>query len=648
MTNKLDRRRFLQWSGITGLAALTARRVQAAEKSERPNILWISTEDIGLHLGCYGDPHAITPTLDALAAQGVRYTNAFTTAGVCAPNRSGIITGVHSTTLGTHHMRSGGEGVRVSHKPELPEQITCFPELLRRAGYYCTNNSKEDYQFPAPKSVWDESSDKAHWRNRADKDQPFFAVFNFKGTHEGSVNRSGQRHERLVRKLTNDQRQDPADMEPPPYHPDTPAVRKEWAEYYELITGLDYWVADILAQLEKDGLAENTIIFFWSDHGQGMPRCKRWIYDSGVHVPLIVYAPEQWRTPDMPEPGTVTDRLVSSLDLGPTVLRLAGIAPPDFMQGKAFLGEGAPPPREYVYAARDRMDERYDTIRMVRGKRFKYIRNYRPFLPYDQYMNSAEKSVTKQELHRLAAEGTLPPGCDWVVQDEKPVEELYDTEADPHEIHNLANDPAHADTLAHMRRVHEQWILETNDLGLIPEPELLNLAERYGSRYVILDEMAKEDPGFQQKLLDAACAAGRRRDDDLPLLHEALGSPYAAIRWWGVTGLAYMDKLAEKDKKALVNALDDDAAVVRVAAAEGALKQDLAEDHALDLLIKELKSDAEWVRLHAATALDHLDEKARPAVPALREALEDKENKYVVRVANRALNQLLGTDNTVR
>ncbi|MFP4500718.1 MAG: sulfatase-like hydrolase/transferase [Candidatus Hydrogenedentota bacterium] len=648
MSNKIDRRRFLQWSGITGLAALTARGVQAAEKGAQPNILWISTEDIGPHLGCYGDPHAITPTLDALAASGVRYTNAFTTAGVCAPNRSGIITGVYSTTLGTHHMRSGGEGVRVSHKPELPEEITCFPELLRRAGYYCTNNSKEDYQFPPPKTVWDESSAKAHWRNRPDKDQPFFAVFNFKGTHEGSVNRSGQRHEQLVRKLTSDQRQDPADMEPPPYHPDTPAVRKEWAEYYELITGLDYWVADILAQLEEDGLAQDTIVFFWADHGQGMPRCKRWIYDSGTHMPLIVHAPERWRPADMAEPGSTTERLVSSLDLGPTVLRLAGIARPDFMQGKAFLGEDTPTPRDYVFASRDRMDERYDTIRMVRDKRFKYIRNYRPFLPYDQYMNSAEKSVTKQELHRLAAEDALPPGCDWLVQDEKPVEELYDTGADPHEIHNLADDPDHADTLAHMRRVHEQWILETNDLGLIPEPELLDLAERFGSRYVIFDEMAKEDPAFQQRLHEAACAAGRRSKADVPHLHEALDSPHAAIRWWGATGLAYMDKLAEKDKKALVNALDDSAAVVRVAAAEGAVKHGLTEDHALDLLIAELKSDAEWVRLHAATALDHVGEKARPAIPALREALEDKENKYVVRVANHALNQLLGTDNTVR
>ncbi|MCP4639616.1 MAG: sulfatase-like hydrolase/transferase, partial [bacterium] len=229
-------------------------------RTEQPNVLWLSCEDIGPHLGCYGDPLAHTPTLDQMAREGVRYANAYTTAGVCAPNRSSIITGVHATTLGTHHMRSGGEGVLHSVKPSLPEGIRCFPAYLREAGYYCTNNAKQDYQVPTPPDTWDESSKKAHWRDRPDPETPFFAVFNYTGSHEGSIRLSAKQHAERTKRLTDTQRQNPDDMTPPPFHPNTEIVRREWAELYELITAMDYWLADMLEQLEEDGLADNTIV----------------------------------------------------------------------------------------------------------------------------------------------------------------------------------------------------------------------------------------------------------------------------------------------------------------------------------------------------------------------------------------------------
>ncbi|MFG0332746.1 MAG: sulfatase-like hydrolase/transferase, partial [Maioricimonas sp. JB049] len=249
------------------LCALFCWSASSLRAAERPNILWLSCEDISPHIGCYGDPHAVTPNVDRLAREGVRYSHAFTTAGVCAPCRSGIITGMYQTTLGTHHMRCTAK---------LPDQIRPFPTYLRQAGYYCTNNSKQDYQFRTPPGTWDESSRRAHWRNRPDASQPFFSVFNFTGCHESGI-ASESKYRDVTEVLDPDQRQDPAALELPPYYPDTPVVREDWKRNYELITAMDDWAGQLIAQLKEDGLFENTIIMFWSDHGVGLPRAKRWV-----------------------------------------------------------------------------------------------------------------------------------------------------------------------------------------------------------------------------------------------------------------------------------------------------------------------------------------------------------------------------------
>ncbi len=646
----ISRRDFLKVTGAMFLTSVftPARVLTGAQETPRPNILWLSCEDIGPQLGCYGDANARTPTLDQLAAGGIRYDHAFTVSGVCAPNRSSVITGMYASSLGTHHMRSGGEGTEHSVKPAIPAQVKCFSEYLRNAGYYCTNNSKEDYNFEPPESAWDESSGNAHWRNRPVPDQPFFAVFNYTGTHEGSVHMERAEHEERVRPLSPDQRQDPRKLELPPYYPDTPTFRRMWADYYELITRMDYWVNDLLSQLEEDGLAEETIVFFWSDHGVGLPRAKRWLYDSGTHIPLIVHLPQQFRTGEQGRPGTVEDRLVSSMDFGPTVLNLAGIRTPAHMHGQPFLGPDLPPEREYVFGARDRMDERYDIIRMVRDRRYKYLRNYEPFKPYHQYMNTPEQGAEMQELHRLADQEKLPPAAWWFTREEKPVEELYDCQTDPHEIQNLADDPQYREILVRMRAVHDQWMIETKDLGLIPEPELVAIEKEYGTRYAFFRQLDRDNNQLLQALHAVASLAGKPEIADLPALLEALDHPEPSFRYWGLMGIGNLGMQAESALEKVYHGLSDRSPVVRVSAARALYEIGREGQEALPVLIDALHSPHEWVRLQAVTVLDSIGEQARPAIPALTEALNDTYNKYVVRVANRALNQLLGTDNQVR
>lgn len=620
---------------------LTASAVFAAD---RPNILWLSTEDISAHFGCYGDPHAITPHIDKLAAEGTLYSRAYTTAGVCAPSRSAIITGVFQSSIGSQHMRS---------QVRLPGDMELFPTYLREAGYYTTNNAKTDYQLvkgmPVEERAWNDSSPSAHWRYRTDDDQPFFAVFNFSGTHESRI--AGEdRYREVTADLTPDQRQNPDTLTTlPPYYPDTPTNRENWKRNYELITAMDAWAADLIQQLKDDGLYDNTIIFFWSDHGIGLPRAKRWLYESGTRIPLIIRAPTHLELGGLRDPGSVDGQLVSAIDFAPTLLNIAGLGQPDYLQGRAFLGEGLSPVREYVYGARDRMDERYDIIRTVRDERFRYVRNYEPLKPYYQFMNSAEKGLTMAEMRRLHEAGQLDP----VVERYfglKPPEELYDLTTDPHEIHNLADDPAFASVLERMRAAHLAWVKDTRDTGLLPEPVLVTEEKRLGNRYEILRK--HPDPTFPDELANIANLASVG-PQAVPELTAALEHNEAAIRYWGATGLGNVGSpAAASARDALHEAIKDESPVVRVAAARALCA--LGEpDDALPVLTEVLANGAQWERLHAAIVLDEIDEMARPAIAEMHEAWIPREEleqqgKYVVRVINRALNQLEGTARTVR
>lgn len=610
-----------------------------ASAADRPNILWLSCEDISAHFGCYGDSQAVTPHIDRLSAEGVRYSRAFTTAGVCAPCRSGIITGLYQTTLGTHHMRCTAT---------LPKEIKPFPVYLREAGYYCTNNSKQDYQFRTPSGTWDSSSGSAHWRGRKDKSQPFFAVFNFTGCHESGIASKGK-YLSVTKKLTPAQRRDPQKLALPPYYADTPVVREDWKRNYELITAMDAWAGGLIAQLKEDGIYDDTIIFFWSDHGVGLPRAKRWLYNSGTHIPLVVRVPKKFRTQGQGTAGTVTDELVSSIDFGPTVLRLAGVDIPTHVQGRAFLGDDLTKPRDFVYGGRDRMDERYDIIRMARDKQYLYIRNYEPLKTYYQYMNTPEKGATMTELRRLHVADKLPPDAERYFAATKPVEELYDYAADPHNINNLAADSQHAATLKRMRGAHLAWVQESKDVGLIPEPIIAERAKKLGSEYAILRQADAAKYNAQLGAIAAAASAGTSA---LTQLIEASKDSDSAIRYWGATGIGNLGKLAKQQAASLMHKLlADESSAVRTAAARALCRMEQPE-RALQVLINELTTGAQWERLHAAIVLDEIDEQARPVADKMKQGLKyqkgfNSNGKYRVRVINRALNELHGTNNRV-
>ena len=448
--------------------ACTFRPPESAIRDEKPNILWITCEDMSPHLGCYGDEVAHTPVIDQLASEGIRFTHAFSVSGVCAPSRAALITGLYPTSFGAMHMRTlkRTSALEQITDPELlaiptyeavpPAEASCFTEYLREAGYYCTNNHKTDYQFRNPITAWDESSRSAHWRNR-EEGQPFFAVFNIVASHESQIwKREG-----------DPSFTDLEEVNVPPYYPDTPVVRKDLARMYDNIRLVDQRVGELLAQLEEDGLTGETIVFFFSDHGDGTPRAKRWLYDSGIRVPLIV------RFPDGSGAGTVTNRLVSFVDFAPTVLSLAQVRIPGYMHGKAFLGRDAAKPRDYVYGARDRMDPATDMQRFVRDKRYKYIKNYEPWKPYVQWIPYRDQMDLMQELYRVRDAGGLDSIQQLWFRETKPEEELYDVKNDPHEIHNLAGEPDYTNKLTELRSAHEWWVETYGDLGHLPEPELI-------------------------------------------------------------------------------------------------------------------------------------------------------------------------------
>ena len=434
----------------------------------RPNIVWISNEDMSPHLGAYGDALARTPVLDRFARESIRYTHAFTTAPVCAPSRAAIITGMHQTAIGAHHMRTTEDRVPQLPGPYLavpPFYVKAFPEYLRAAGYYTTNRAKTDYQFGVPFTIWDDLGQTAHWRSRRNPNQPFFSVFNLEITHESRIfpTSPARRGKPLVTDL--------ARIDVPPYYPDTMAVREELGRMYDNIADMDGQAGEILKQLDDDGLAGNTIVFYWSDHGDGVPRAKRSLYDSGLHVPLMIRCPSQLAA--VCGTASVSDQLVSFIDLAPTVLALADVEIPTHLQGRVLVGPKAGPAPEFVFGARDRMDQEYDMMRSARDARFLYIRNFAPELPYAGHIIYRNQSAIMQEWFRLQAAGKLSGSPALWMRTSRPAEELYDTNVDPHQIRDLAGDPAHGATLERMRKAVTDWMARIGDQGLISEAEMI-------------------------------------------------------------------------------------------------------------------------------------------------------------------------------
>lgn len=442
-----------------------------------PNILWIVAEDLSEYLPSFGDSTIKTPNLSRIAAEGICYDNFFTPAAVCSPARSAIATGMYPTKIGTNHMRTGpwyagpqskehianyAKGMPPSipaHEAVLPPEVKMMSQYLRMNGYYCTNNAKQDYQFICPKTAWDQNSRKAHWRNRK-AGQPFFSIFNLEVTHESRIWSKAEDSLWVDADL---------DVNVPPYLPDTEVGRKDFRRMYSNIKEMDDQVGKIIDELEEDDLLDNTIIVWYSDHGGPLPRQKRLLYDSGIKVPMIIRFPNKYGA------GTRNDDLLSFIDLGPTALSIAGVSPPAYMDGKAFLGKFRhAQPAKYVHAAADRFDESYDTNRAVRDKRYKYIKYYKPELPMFLHVSYRDQQPIMQELYRLRDAGKLTKAQALWFRDKKPEEELFDTEADPHELNNLVNDPKYQTKLLELRAECIRWITAMNDKCIGPETELLN------------------------------------------------------------------------------------------------------------------------------------------------------------------------------
>jgi uncharacterized sulfatase len=609
-SESVSRRAFMRTAGAAAPLLYSA-------ETERPNILWLTWEDIGPHLGCCGDPYSTTPNFDRLARRGCVYTNAWASAPVCAPARTAIITGVCPTSSGAEHMRS---------MSPMPRGWKMFPGYLRDAGYYCTNNGKEDYNLEKPAGTWDVSAEAAgpggaagrgpnpmllpanpangHWRNRR-PGQPFFAVFNDMTTHESQVFRSAAN-----RNLVHD----PAKAWLAAFQPDTPEMRRDWAQYHDLLALEDARHQARLDELEQDGLTGDTVIVVTSDHGCGVARYKRMPYDSGLHVPMIVVFPEKYRhlAPEDYIPGGRSDRLIGTIDLAPTMLSLAGIRPPDFYHGKAFAGQFAAPPRPYLHGMRGRMDERYDLMRSTRDKRYVYIRNYNPHKIYGQHVEYAWTLPSTPVWERLYKEGKLKPPQTYFWET-KPPEELYDLEADRSETKNLAPSAAHKATLERFRKAHREYELEVKDVGLLPEGEMHARAE--GTTPYEMGHDPKKFP--IDRILSAADLASSGQTGVTSQLERAMADADCGVRYWGVMGVLIRGAAeVRKSQTSLRKVLSDDSPHVRIAAAEALGRYGSDEDlqAALDLLIRLADSEKNnsYIAIHALNAIDALGKKAAP------------------------------------
>lgn len=596
-------------------------------QGDRPNILWIVAEDMSATLGCYGDEYATTPNLDAFAAESVRFTNAFAAAPVCSPSRSTIITGHWAVTTGTSQMRSSYP---------LPADMRGIPSYLREAGFFTTNNVKTDYNTADANRLieesWDENSDTAHWRSEErEKGQPFFSVFNHMVSHQSRtmVWPYGAFETHVQSALSADELHDPGKAPVPPYYPDTETVRKTVARFYDCVTVMDQQVGRLLEQLEEDGLADDTIVFFYSDHGSGMPRHKRLLHDSGMHVPLMVRFPEKYRHLAPAAPGESIDRLVTFVDLPATLLALARPDLQNPTQGDAFAGANIPGERKYVYGFRDRVDEVFDCSRSVRSKDYLYIRNFLPHLSWMQPSVFSDLGAIRGDIARYAGENesdlTVPQRA--FVGPTRPVEEFYDVMADPQNVNNLALGEMTAEqrkALEAHRAAFAEERRRVGDVGLVPESILVDtLREENAPILDIVRGKTNHRPDLEA-IWAAADRVGFGTREELLALTK---SGDAAVRFWGVIGLRHLAPGDEALLEQLYDLMDDFSPDVRLEMAfwmaEESEKNRL---EALRVLGRELENPDWWTALRACRALELLGEKARPMLPFLKRVYRTTRN----------------------
>jgi N-sulfoglucosamine sulfohydrolase len=596
---------FRLFTCVVIMAVTVPLQLLAAEGAKRPNILWLVSEDNTILLGCYGDKHAKTPTLDGLAAAGVRYEQARAPAPVCAATRTAIITGRYAPSIGTQNMRS---------KQPLSEDVIFWPELLRAAGYYTTNNAKTDYNTSSDrtKQAWNESSKNAHYKNRP-AGAPFYAVFNFEITHESNVHKSD--------KVT---KTDPASVEVQPYLPDTPTVRHDIAQYYDRLATLDGQLKKMIEELTAEGVADDTIIFYNSDHGGVLPRSKRFLYANGTQVPLIAYYGKNFAHLAPQAVGTSCADLVNLIDIPPTVLSLAGIKPPAFFDGRAIAGEFKASTRPFDYSYRDRMDEIYDCSRSVTDGKLLYIRHYMPQVPSGMHLDYLWKQPAMRNWAELFAAGKLN-----AVQSaffmKKPVEELFDLKTDWHCTVNLATDANYKADLEKLRVANQEHLARIRDTAFLPEPLMATVRGN-----LTPGAYASDDSRYPIKelvtLVDRMQIEGHQA-----AMVTALSSANASMRLWAI--IASQELATAPVNLDIAVALNDAQPMICVAACEALLRRG---DHAdaKATLSKILIETKEWsVRLAALNVIARLKNQAE-FITEINAARAVDKNEYVSRLSS--------------
>ena len=574
--------------------SMAALSCMGAGAVDRPNILWITSEDHGPQMGCYGDGLARTPNVDALAAKGMLFKHVWSVAPVCAPARTCLISGVYPSSTGGLHMRS---------MVSLPKEMRMYPQILREAGYYCSNNSKTDYNLREPGKVWDESSGAAHWKKRPEG-QPFFAIFNSNKSHESQIRK--RPHQRVT---------DPSRIRVPAYHPDVPEVREDWAQYYDQVSEADADAGTVLKEIEVAGQAGDTVIFYYADHGSGMPRSKRWPCNSGLQVPLVVYFPEKWKhlAPKEYAAGGKSERMISFSDLAPTVLSIAGIKPPDWMQGHAFAGPHQSEPQPFLHGERGRMDECIDLVRSTTDGRYVYLRNYFPHVSQAQRVAYQFETPTTRVWHQLFSEGktNVEQSIFWQVP--KAPEELYDLETDRDEVKNLAGSPEHRAVLEKLRAAQREHLVRVKDVCFLPEMEMHSRA--VGSTPY---EIARDPAKFPlERVLKAADLASNLDPAAVDVLIPLMSESDSAVRWCATMGLLMRGgEAVTKNVEVLEKALGDASPAVRIAAAQalGSFGDAEALGKALSTLGELAPPDRNGVlvSMSALSAIEALAAKAAP------------------------------------
>ncbi len=599
---------FIDKATIALVIAFSLRLTSAytEELSDRPNILWLVCEDISPHLGCYGDQQAHTPYLDKFAAEGVRFTRAYANSPVCAVARSALLTGMHSSSIGTQHMRS---------RPMVPDSIPLYPRVFKQAGYYCYNGQKTDYNSANHEADKDEFWDVSRGQqsiSRLPKERPFLAVFNTAVTHEGQIRSDREESYTMTGQIPESPRIPPEEIQLPPYHPDLPEIRYDWARFYDQITLMDSIVGAWLDDLEKEGLAENTIVFFYSDHGGMLSRSKRFIFNGGTQVPLVVRVPKKWQHLAAFDSGkyiagSVNDELVQFVDFPKTILSMVGVQPPELMQGRVFMGSGKEPPPPFLYLYRDRQNDRYDFSRAVTDGRYYLIRNFMPHRPRGQ---EPEHGYNVHRNWRAWRDWYLknPKVADPVYSrffKPKPVLEFYDLESDPWQINNLASHADHRERIATMEDALYDWMMKTRDTGLIPEPMWYDFVGDEKPFKTIYD-YAQSDEFPVDRVLEAANVASKADPDLLSTYLEMLGDRHSLVRHWAAYGIFLVGENTPGIQDALRQVINGDAHSANRTMAAQALARCGDPDTAFKALMEEVNAEKdEYKRLLAINALQY-------------------------------------------